>query len=208
MRKDLLKKEKRELQELPLIEDDEDDEDNPDSSVLSKAQPTQPLDASSKLSSSGQSLSLSDRESGHDSSICLSLGGDFSSSLTLQETKNSDDSSSVRESLNAQKSSQEDKRPELARLNDSSISASLGGDDYLSEQLPEKKPSVRWAEESYSELPEEKPSVRWEASHSINIIERLSHSSMDRMFYTEEELADQRHEAWCEECGLDPSDFQ
>jgi hypothetical protein len=202
-----------------IVEDDEDDDEDDylDSSFLSnnnnnnKAQPTQSsFDASSsRLSSSaaGQSSSLSDRpESGHDSSSwsVVSLGDDFSSFLTVQaETKHVDDSStSVRESSNKKaqnhkSQSQNEKRPELARLNDSSISASIGGDDdddYFAELvvLPEAKPSVKWSEES----------------NCINLIERLSHSSMDRMFYTEEELADQRHEAWCEECGLDPRDFQ
>jgi hypothetical protein len=53
-------------------------------------------------------------------------------------------------------------------------------------------------------------SVRWRESTEIVEIMRFSKvraSCWDDCYYTEDELADFKYEAFMEECGLDPSDF-
>jgi hypothetical protein len=142
-----------------------------------------------------------ERQNGSSKTTSLSLGDDYF--------------------LELEQESQKDERPEQALLIDSSTSLSLG-DDYVSEiaqklkeeerpdltRLNGSSTSFSLGDDPFSELPqEEPPSVRWSEDSQINIIERLSNSCIDEMFYTEDELGDQRHEAWMEECGLDPSDY-
>jgi hypothetical protein len=53
-------------------------------------------------------------------------------------------------------------------------------------------------------------SVRWRKSTEIVEMMRFSKvraSCWDDCYYTEDELADFKYEAFMEECGLDPSDF-
>jgi hypothetical protein len=49
--------------------------------------------------------------------------------------------------------------------------------------------------------------VQWADSVCSKRISILRKSCYDDMFYTSDELSEFRHEAFMEECGLDPNDF-
>ena len=42
----------------------------------------------------------------------------------------------------------------------------------------------------------------------IKEFERYSTQEFDDLFYDDDEIAQFQHEAWCEECGLDPKEFE
>lgn len=50
--------------------------------------------------------------------------------------------------------------------------------------------------------------IRWSDRVDTKRISTIRKSCFDNMFYSSEELADFRHEAFMEECGLDPAEFE
>jgi hypothetical protein len=63
-------------------------------------------------------------------------------------------------------------------------------------QESQKKPKKKMKKRSFSDEVE------------IFIIPDLDENSIHELFYTEEEVADMRHEAFLESCGLSSEDFQ
>jgi hypothetical protein len=51
------------------------------------------------------------------------------------------------------------------------------------------------------------PGIKFADNVEVNEISRLRESAIDICFYTEIDLSKFRHEAFCESCGLDPSEF-
>ena len=50
--------------------------------------------------------------------------------------------------------------------------------------------------------------VKWTDDVDVRRISRLRASVMDDLFYTDEEMAEFKYEAFMEEAGLDPTDFE
>lgn len=51
-------------------------------------------------------------------------------------------------------------------------------------------------------------SVRFSEACDVVEVEKFPVAEFSNLFYDGEEIANFRHEAWCEECGLDPKEFQ
>jgi hypothetical protein len=63
------------------------------------------------------------------------------------------------------------------------------------------------ADERKTPLKKVKKKRRFSDEVTVHIIPDLDQSSLDDMFYREEEIADFRHEAFLESCGLSSDDF-
>lgn len=50
--------------------------------------------------------------------------------------------------------------------------------------------------------------IRWSDEVATRSIQKIRQSMIDDLFYNSTDIAEFRYEAFCEECGIDPKDFE